>query len=211
MLDLLRWYHICSKTNSWSHSISVSDISVFCQWSIIHAGNTAPSHMPADETCIIRYHVDMATFCNTRWGGCFSVGSCITEESSLMPILRSENLANVSTECFSLHQGISHAHSATPTQELHFCLADEDWSTQSKCQQGFQSQKLVSENSLPFNTCVIDLKLWRGHVLSCSSWWSENPAPQLLPPKGNITSLQVYKSKWLWVVWEDTASGYCSN
>ena len=35
--------------------------------------------------------------------GCLSVGSCINgKESSLIPTLRSENLANVSTEYFSL-------------------------------------------------------------------------------------------------------------
>jgi len=39
------------------------------------------------------------------WSGCFSVGSCISRKGFSDANLRLENLADVSTECFSHHQG----------------------------------------------------------------------------------------------------------
>ena len=55
--------------------------------------------------------------------------------SSQIPTLRSENLADILTECFSLH----------PVKVMR---TDEDCSIQLKCrdQQGFPISKLVSEN-----------------------------------------------------------------
>ena len=46
--------------------------------------------------------------CSQYRSGCFSVGSCINgKDSSLIPNLRSDNLADISTECCSYHQSSS--------------------------------------------------------------------------------------------------------
>ena len=75
------------------------------------------------------------------------VVSCEQRENSLIPTLRSENLANVSTECFSLH--------LSPW-----------W----KCQQGFPISKLVSKNSL-FCSCRNELRSNHFEFISCG-WLS---------------------------------------
>jgi len=83
---------------------------VCAQWQIQggahcgHAGSTFHKILKLQHYC----NMTLSPVTKYTRSGCFSVDSCINgKESSLTPTLRLENLANVSTEFFSLLQGKS--------------------------------------------------------------------------------------------------------
>ena len=89
---------------------------------------TVPSTVPVHSIVLVTCYIySYASSGNGLGTGLKQTGNGLEKESFLMPALKSENLVDVSTECFCLHQ---------------------DQSIQLKRQQGFLISKLVSENSL---------------------------------------------------------------